>query len=230
MASHKRRRSINIDIAYIDSLRFMAKSIGGVTATSLASKIFIGTSQALQVVGRSNKSKAISMTEAMWLSIRSRAQTKDRTIGHVAHGLLNGEESPLTSQEVSFGCDRAREREERRARGVPEEPQKPIKRTVKKEVEKHFGCFIGSMASWSPRPPKGSVKGTAEVKSAENDKSSTARKKEVLNIVVPTIKDDEKKSQHKLSVGRPLSVKDKNENVAKEAEPDEETYGGYFQF
>ncbi len=122
MTSHKRRRAINIDVGYIEELRIAAKRLGMKTPTGVASKIFVGDAKpfsgGIRLVG---KFKSVSMTEAMWLSIRERAHATDKNSRMVAQDLLRGAEPPLAPQEVERGLARAREREARRAAGDPEE-------------------------------------------------------------------------------------------------------------
>ena len=127
MPSYKRRRAINVDTGYIESLKQVSEYQfkGSESATAVASMIFEGKHRALYRVKKTGKSKGVSMTEAMWLSIRRRSEIIGKPVSATTQLLLEGAEAHLTPREISFGLERAREREERRAAGNPEEASPP---------------------------------------------------------------------------------------------------------
>lgn len=127
MPSFKRRRAINVDFGYIDSLKQVSERHfrGKKSATAVASMIFEGKYRTLYCVKIKGKSRGISMTEAIWLSIRCRSEIIRKPISTTTQLILEGTEPHLTPREISFGEKRAREREERRAAGDPEEASGP---------------------------------------------------------------------------------------------------------
>lgn len=117
MPSYKRRRAINIDAGYINSLKHISKHAirEKHSPTAIASLIFEGRALPLESVERVGKTKGVSMTEAMWLSIRHRADRLDASVSATAQLILSGREGPLSESEISFGARRALERERSRA-------------------------------------------------------------------------------------------------------------------
>ena len=143
MTSHKKRRSINVDIAYLDGLKTMAQRQGIKTGTALASMIFAGAAPPLPTLLKRGEGRGVSMTEAMWLTLRHRAASVERSTRRVTELLLTGRLPSLTPEEISYGEEAAQAREERRAKGEivgesppkkkkPRAPRKPKKETVAK--------------------------------------------------------------------------------------------------
>ncbi len=122
MPSFKRRRAINIDGSCIELLK-IAASERGKKPTPLASMIFVGTEGPISGIPGPGvgMGKGISMTEALWLSIKERATGQGRPTSHVARDILIGNVSHLTPTELAFGQARAAERERQRELGRPVE-------------------------------------------------------------------------------------------------------------
>jgi len=183
MGSFARRRVINVDVEYIEELKKIMKRMGANTATGAASMIFSGSAPPLtNKVVVSGKKKGVSMTEAMWLSIRKRSEDKGKATTVVVQELISGIEPALTEAELDFGRIRANDREQRRAAGNPEEGIKipdathpPVRIThaepEKVEVEKVESKTEG----------KSTEKTHPSVKEMLNDKSE-ARKKARANL------------------------------------------------
>ena len=215
MASFKRRRATNIDVAYIDKLKRRASEKQ--KPTTLASMIFVGTEPSLgHVYERGGKAQSISMTEAMWLSIRKRSESIDKSVRQTTQLLLSGKEKPLTKEEISFGLERAREREARRAQGNPEEitpplPQKPA--ATSQEVSE-------------PEPVE-----TPNIEREDEPVSEQATEPDPSNIVKEERAEEseaEKMRKMKLSKGHPVDLESDSDRADKKLVPGGDSYGGVF--
>jgi len=145
--SVKRRRAINIDKAIIESLKIESQRLGLKSHTALASKIFVGEARAISISSKAGKSLGVSMRESLWLSIRSRASSRNVSNVSAAHGILLGEDPPLRREEIEEGLNLARIRESERAKepkkDKPKKPRlRPEKKAEKKVEEKPLDTII----------------------------------------------------------------------------------------
>lgn len=233
MPSFKRRRAINVDVSYIEALKKVSqyRFQGKKSATAVASLIFDGGLPPLPTVKMCGKAKGVSMTEAMWLSIRRRSEIIGKAVSATTQLLLSGEESKLTQKEISFGLERAKEREERRASGNPEEPSPPKpaetqpelpapepeqarpepKETVTADVEVPVVDAIETAPEPAAPPQEPEPDSTDAVKQTHDEEA-----------------EERNRRQMKLSKGHPADLKTNESRVEKKLKPGLVSYGGVF--
>lgn len=219
MASYKRRRAINIDLGYIEALKNALKSRSGDSATGLANLIFRGEEKPLKSISKQGKTKGVSMTEAMWLSIRRRAMVIGRSATKTAQYLLTGQEPPLTDRELAYGLERAREREEKRASGAPEEAVEAKEESEEVEPESPESAPIAEeTVEASPKPQEQ----PPHQKDKENDPSETIRDMREAE------REKENRRALKLSQGHPFDPEVDDARKEKKIKPGQDFYGGIF--
>lgn len=109
--SNKRRRSIDVDVSYVEELESIAKKLNISTPTGVAVKIVVGKVSGFGKEPEKRKEyRGISMTEALWLAVRGRGEAHGGT-GAAMHKILSGALPPLNAQEIAEGERLARERE-----------------------------------------------------------------------------------------------------------------------
>jgi len=235
MPSFKRRRAINVDVGYIDALKQISqyRFQGKKSATAVASLIFEGGLRHLYAVKILGESKGVSMTEAMWLSIRHRSEVIGKPVSATTQLLLSGGEPKLSEKEISFGLERAREREERRATGNPEElsppkpagassetaapepeppppdPREPVTADVEQPDERAIEVPLEPPA---PAPP-------AEPEPDQTDIVKQIREQET---------EQKNKRSMKLSKGHPADLETNESRSEKKLKPGLDSYGGVF--
>lgn len=124
------RRSISIDSGYIEALRAAAdeKSSG----TAMATRIATGAAAPLSKVDMSGSIKAVSMTEAIWLAIRFRAEESNQPLRVTFEGMLIGFYPPISKEELESGASAAKSRgEDRAAKKLTAQTPTPEKKTQK---------------------------------------------------------------------------------------------------
>ncbi len=160
MGSFKRRRAINIDRGYIELMKKAAKKLGANSGTAVASMIFVGAADTLPKLQAVSKPRGVSMTEAMWISIKNRGTQVSKGPSATAQDMLTGDEKPLTPKEISVGEARARERELAREAGEPEEdaPPKREPRTLTHsqvaEFHEEYEASVGDIEPQSEPQPE----------------------------------------------------------------------------
>lgn len=214
MASFKRRRAINIDAAYIARLNARVWDSPAKTPTELASMIFVGTASPFvsAVTETGGKAQSISMTEAMWLSIRERATSIGRPTSATGKLLLTGEEPSLTKVEIDFGLARAKEREEKRASGAPEEEAPTPRPKAKKKPKKKAP---------SPKPESVAV---SEVKQPDPEPENIVKQMREEET------EEQKQRRMKLSKGHPIGEGGEGSRPATKPNPEDDSHGGVFLF
>jgi len=237
MASFKRRRAINIDGGYIELMKKAAEKLEVKSGTAVASMIFVGDAATLPKLQATSKARGVSMTEAMWITIKNRGTRVSKATSVTAQDLLTGDEKPLTPQEVSVGEARAREREQRREAGEPEEetpprrnprPPAPLETAV---IHDQVEMAAGDVEP-EPEPksePKPESKPNIEPENTPAPKQET--ESEPSNIEDDTRSDEaEARKKHKmtLSKGQPASSEKPDDRSIKEIKPGEKFYGGVF--
>ena len=138
--SQKRRRAVNVDTGIIDALKTRAKQLGIKSHSALATMIFDGGKPSISLVEYSGKSVGISMREALWLSLKCRADALGVSNVEASRSILIGTAPPLEEKEISRGEELAAEREKERAADAlinppKKKPSKPRKKRASKKVE-----------------------------------------------------------------------------------------------
>lgn len=142
MTTTKRRRAIDIPESLYQLVKKQASERGVKTPTGLVSKILVGEDAPVRgQVDIYEKSKhSVSMTEALWLSIKVRQDNQRvASITSCSCDILLGASQPLSKAELSEGLKWAQTREDRRAMRISEPPKKKVrkaKKRVKAKAEK----------------------------------------------------------------------------------------------
>lgn len=139
MTTNKRRRAIDIPESLYQLVKRKASERGVKTPTGLVSKILIGEEAPIEgQVDIYEKSKhSVSMTEALWLSIKVRQDNqKVASITSCSCDILLGTSQPLSEAELSEGLKWAQTREDRRAMKISEPPKKKAQKAKKRAKAK----------------------------------------------------------------------------------------------
>ena len=143
----KRRRVINVNVSLIQALKERAAE-RGISPTKIATNIAIGKEPPVKPKKKSTTAKSVSMTEALWLSIRQRGENMGKSGRGAMWGILTGRDPILTQEEIDFGRARAAERERLRAMGTPEESTPPRREEI------HQPPPDSKSIAASPEPPE----------------------------------------------------------------------------
>jgi len=236
MPSFKRRRAINVDVGYIDALKQISqyRFQGKKSATAVASLIFEGGLRHLYSVQIRGESKGVSMTEAMWLSIRRRSEAIGKPVSATTQLLLSGGEPKLSEKEISFGLERAKEREERRATGNPEElsPPKPAAAPSEPpapEPESTLQDPQEPVTVDAEQPDGGTIEPSPDLPATS---AALPELEPDQTDIVKQIREQETEQKNKramkLSKGHPADLETNESRAEKKLKPGLDSYGGVF--
>ena len=250
MKSVRRRRAINIDLGYIEKMKEEAVRLGVKGHTAVASMIFVGSARTLPEILVRRGSSSVSMTEAIWISVRTRGEDVGKTTRCVAEDMLIGNEPPLRKEEIAWGVARTMERERLRAAGIPEEkssapkvdssPPEPtqVGRSEAEDSSGHDAAYfsstidpvtqeilddIGKIAK-DAYPPLPVPRENHQSKAEDSPRAIEADPPNIVKEVTPE-KEEPKKN---LSKGEAEGSEKEECRQDEKIEPGKEFYGGFF--
>lgn len=136
-----RRRSVNSDQKTFDRAKEEYGARGSSSATAVFTDILLGKSPPMFAHVPGGGKKGVSMSEAVFFSLKERAKKIDKPISTTMALIISGGERPLTQSEISYGSAVAFMRESQRFKEIQRkqkerEGEEKEKELLKKEEER----------------------------------------------------------------------------------------------